>query len=68
MLIPCQLPGREQFKHILFAPQAWSGYDEAYFPSIRDAVEAGDWEEAQKAVDKCATILRKAGHRLNGNS
>jgi hypothetical protein len=62
------LPGREQFKHILFAPQAWSGYDEAFFPAIRDAVEAGDWELAQKQVDKAASILKKAGHRLIGNS
>ena len=27
-----QLPGRQQFVHVIFAPQAWSGYEEAYFP------------------------------------
>lgn len=61
-----QLPGREQFRHILFAPQAWSGYDEAFFPAIRDAVDAGDWNTAQKAVEKCARILKDAVTRLNG--
>ena len=55
-----QLPGRTQFKHVIFAPQAWSGYDEAFFPSIRDAMDAGDWRGAQKQVEKVANILTTA--------
>jgi hypothetical protein len=34
-----QLPGRSQFRHILFAPRAWSRHDAVYFPLIRDALE-----------------------------
>ncbi|KAI9738063.1 MAG: hypothetical protein M1818_005491 [Claussenomyces sp. TS43310] len=60
------LPGRDQFKHILFAPQAWSGYDEAYFPAIRDAVEAGDWPLAQNNIEKAAAILKAASAKLLG--
>ncbi|MCJ1312365.1 hypothetical protein MMC25_006039 [Agyrium rufum] len=59
------LPGREQFKHVIFAPQAWSGYDEAYFPGIRDAVDEGDWKLAQKQADKVARIIERACKRLN---
>jgi hypothetical protein len=59
-----QLPGRTQFKHVIFAPQAWSGYDEAFFPSIRDAMDAGDWAEAQKQVEKVANILSTAVSNL----
>jgi hypothetical protein len=55
-----QLPGRTQFKHVIFAPQAWSGYDEAFFPSIRDAMDAGDWIEAQNQVRKVASIISTA--------
>ncbi|KAF1812824.1 carboxypeptidase [Eremomyces bilateralis CBS 781.70] len=58
------VPGREQFKHIIFGPQLWSGYDEAYFPAIRDAVDAGDWALAQKQLEKAARILRNASERL----
>ncbi|KAI9737015.1 MAG: hypothetical protein M1834_000604 [Cirrosporium novae-zelandiae] len=58
------LPGREQFKHILFAPQAWSGYDEAFFPLIRDAVDADDWDAAQKAVNRVSSILGHASRKL----
>ena len=59
-----QLPGREQFKHVLFAPQAWSGYDEAFFPGIRDAVDERDWKLAQKQVEKVARIIERACRRL----
>jgi len=62
------IPNRTQFKHILFGPQLWSGYDEAFFPAIRDAVEAGDWALAQTQVEKSATILKKASKKLVGNT
>ncbi|MCJ1441410.1 MAG: hypothetical protein MMC23_001896 [Stictis urceolatum] len=58
------LPGREQFKHVIFAPQAWSGYDEAFFPGPRDAIDAQDWKGAQNQVDKVAKILKHASEEL----
>jgi Transferrin receptor-like dimerisation domain/Peptidase family M28/PA domain len=61
------LPGRTQFKHVIFAPQAWSAYDEAFFPSIRDAIDANDWTAAEQQVKKVARILTKAALKLNGN-
>lgn len=59
------LTNRTQFKHVLFAPQAWSGYDEAFFPGIRDALDIGDWTEARKQVEKVAGILDQAVAMLN---
>ena len=49
-----QLPGRQQFVHVIFAPQAWSGYEEAYFPGsvfldISWSVTAGS-THAEKAL------------------
>jgi hypothetical protein len=61
------LPAREQFKHVIFAPQAWSGYDEAYIPGVRDAIDNGDWEEAQRQVEKVARVLGAAARKLNHN-
>ncbi|KAL8667532.1 MAG: hypothetical protein Q9168_007257 [Polycauliona sp. 1 TL-2023] len=54
------LPGREQFKHIIFAPQLWDTYGTAYFPGVRDAVEEGEWGLAQSQVEKAARILDRA--------
>ncbi|RVX73304.1 hypothetical protein B0A52_02946 [Exophiala mesophila] len=59
------LVNRTQFKHVLFAPQLWSGYDEAFFPGIRDAVDAGDWDGARKQVELVAGIMDNAARRLN---
>ncbi|KAK8253530.1 putative glutamate carboxypeptidase Tre2 [Phyllosticta capitalensis] len=58
------IPGREQYKHVIFGPDAWSGYDEAFFPAVRDAVELGDWELAQRQVNKAAGIISKASDKL----
>ncbi|KAI0485148.1 peptidase-like protein [Xylariaceae sp. FL0804] len=58
------IPNRTQFKHVVFGPQLWSGYDEAYFPAIRDVVEAEDWPLAQQIVDKTAKIITEAARSL----
>ena len=59
------LVNRTQFKHVLFAPDRWSGYDEAFFPGVRDMVEVGDWDGAQNQVVKIAGLLRRAAEKLN---
>ncbi|KAI1209510.1 Zn-dependent exopeptidase [Annulohypoxylon truncatum] len=58
------IPNRTQFKHVVFGPQLWSGYDEAFFPAIRDAVDAEDWSLTQKLIDKTADIITKAAKAL----
>lgn len=64
MLTLSQLPGREQFKHIIFGPQVWPTADGGIFPGIRDAVDEGKWDEARKQVAVVAGILRKASEQL----
>lgn len=61
------LVNRTQFKHVIFAPQIWSGYDEAFFPGVRDAIDANDWSEAQHQVQKVADILSNAAQKLTHN-
>ena len=59
------LANRTQFKHVISAPQAWSGYDDATFPGVRDAIDAGDWDLAQQEVMKVAAIVETATGVLN---
>nr|OQO17161.1 hypothetical protein B0A51_15218 [Rachicladosporium sp. CCFEE 5018] len=59
------IPRREQFKHVIFGPQAWSGYDEAYFPAVRDMLAAGNWTGVQEYTDIAAARMRRAGERLS---
>lgn len=59
-----QIPNRTQFRHVVFGPQLWSGYDEAFFPAIRDTVESGNWTLASETIEKTARIIRDAAKPL----
>ncbi|KAI5251005.1 glutamate carboxypeptidase 2 [Aureobasidium subglaciale] len=61
---PYGVPGREQYKHVIFGPQLWDGYAAAYFPAVRDALQEGRWEDAQKQLERAARILRVAANKL----
>ncbi|KAI0182432.1 PA domain-containing protein [Xylaria flabelliformis] len=58
------IPNRTQFKHVVFGPQLWNEYDEAYFPAIMDAVEAADWNLARDLVGRIAGIIDRAAEAL----
>ncbi|KAK9488743.1 hypothetical protein V1527DRAFT_120 [Lipomyces starkeyi] len=67
------LPGRNWFKHVIFAPQMWppSAQDKSYlasgtFTAVRDALERGDGEEAQIELDKISYQLYEAAQKLVG--
>jgi N-acetylated-alpha-linked acidic dipeptidase len=59
-----QLPGRNQFKHVIFAPDANNGLESSVYPFIRDAIERKDWAAAAKAIKKTAEVLDRAGDAL----
>ncbi|KAF1978603.1 Zn-dependent exopeptidase [Bimuria novae-zelandiae CBS 107.79] len=65
------LPGRTQFKHVVFGPSAFDASERNYvFPFIRDAIEqkalgkTKDWKLAEKQIKKTADILNNAAERL----
>ncbi|KAH0274027.1 N-acetylated-alpha-linked acidic dipeptidase 2, partial [Aureobasidium melanogenum] len=61
---PYGVPGREQYKHVIFGPQLWDGYAAAYFPAVRDAMYDGKWVDAQGQLLRAARILRQAAEKL----
>ncbi|KAF2007118.1 Zn-dependent exopeptidase [Amniculicola lignicola CBS 123094] len=59
------IPGREQYKHVVFGPDAsGSGYDAAIFPFARDAIQKKDWKLATKQLKKTADLIRYATDKL----
>ncbi|KAF2644929.1 Zn-dependent exopeptidase [Massarina eburnea CBS 473.64] len=60
------LPGRDQFKHVVFGPDASGdgGDDAVLFPFVKDAILKGDWKMAEQALKKTAEIIDRAGERL----
>ncbi|KAL4896978.1 Zn-dependent exopeptidase [Aspergillus ambiguus] len=61
------VPNRTQFKHVIFGPELWSGYDATLFPAIRDSIDAGNWTQTQEWVDRVSAILSTASHKLLHN-
>jgi N-acetylated-alpha-linked acidic dipeptidase len=58
MLLPAGLPGREWFKHQIYAPGLYTGYDAKTLPGIREAAEAGRWDEANQQAEAVVQVLR----------
>lgn len=52
------LPGRPFYKHQLMAPGVYTGYSAKTLPGIREASEAGRWEEANTEAGHVTAALR----------
>ncbi|RAH72284.1 M28 family metallopeptidase [Aspergillus aculeatinus CBS 121060] len=58
------VPNRTQFKHVIFGPELWSGYDPTLFPAIRDSIDAGNWTLTQEWIDRVSDIISSASNSL----
>lgn len=53
------LPGRPWYRHRIYAPGQYTGYEAKTLPGIREAVETGRSDEATQQTVQVATIIRK---------
>jgi N-acetylated-alpha-linked acidic dipeptidase len=52
------LPGRDWFKHLVYAPGLYTGYGVKTLPGVREAIEEHRWDEAnQYAVITSAALM-----------
>ena len=58
-LAPNGLPGRPWVKHVLYAPGTYSGYGAKTLPGVREALEAGRYDEAKQQMQVLATALTR---------
>ncbi|KAJ5493070.1 hypothetical protein N7539_001816 [Penicillium diatomitis] len=58
------IPNRTQFRHVIFGPELWSGYDASIFPAIRDTIRMGNWSLAQHWIDRVANTIHTASDKL----
>jgi N-acetylated-alpha-linked acidic dipeptidase len=54
---PEGLPGREWFRHQVYAPGFYTGYGVKTVPGVREAVEEKQWETAKKQVGVFREVL-----------
>ena len=58
------LPGREWYRHQIYAPGIYTGYGAKTLPGVREAVEASRWDEANREVADVALVLRQLNQRI----
>ena len=58
MTLPEGLPGRDWFKHRIYAPGTYTGYGVKTLPGVREAVEGDRPEEAAKQTEDLIRVLR----------
>jgi N-acetylated-alpha-linked acidic dipeptidase len=59
------LPRRAWYKHMIYAPGVYSGYDAKTLPSVREAIEQKHWEEANSEMLRVATALKAETALIN---
>ncbi len=53
------LPGREWYRHFVYAPGMLTGYGVKTLPGIREAIEANRWEEAAAYIPITTAVLTR---------
>jgi N-acetylated-alpha-linked acidic dipeptidase len=59
------LPGREWYKHLIYAPGLYTGYGVKTIPGVREAIEQDHWDEANQYVTLTAAALSAYCDRLD---
>ncbi|MBV9316725.1 MAG: folate hydrolase, partial [Gammaproteobacteria bacterium] len=54
---PQGLPGRDWFRHLVYAPGLLTGYAVKTVPGVREAIESARWEEANRYAAITAQVL-----------
>ena len=64
LLSPNGLPGRDWYRHQLYAPGMYTGYGAKTLPGIREAVEGARWQEANQQASQVAGVLSNFNARV----
>jgi N-acetylated-alpha-linked acidic dipeptidase len=59
------LPGREWYRHYIYAPGLLTGYGVKTLPGVREAIEENQWERANQFAAFTADVLTKYCERLD---
>jgi len=59
------LPGRDWYKHMIYAPGLYTGYGVKTLPGVREAIEQNHWDEANQYAALTAAALTAYCDRLD---
>src|SRR5207249_5232932 len=64
LLHPAGLPGREWYRHMIYAPGLHTGYGVKTLPGVREAIEQRRWSEVDQYMNIIAGVLKAYSDRL----
>ena len=59
------LPGREWYRHMLYAPGLFTGYAAKTLPAVRESVEERRWADAVEYIHVVADVINATASRLD---
>ncbi len=65
LLHPAGLPGREWYRHMIYAPGLHTGYGVKTLPGVREAIEQRRWPEVDQYMSIVAGVLNSYSERLD---
>ena len=65
LLLPAGLPRRPWYRHSIYAPGEFTGYEAVVIPGVNEAIDASDAPRAQSQLDALAQALNRAAAALN---
>ncbi len=65
LLIPAGLPRRPWYRHSIYAPGEFTGYEAVVIPGVNEAIDASDTTRAQAQLDVLAKALNRASAALD---
>jgi len=64
LLDPEGLPHRPWYRHVIYAPGEYTGYDAVVLPHLNEALDKHDGAEAQQGLNRVAEALQRASQTL----
>jgi N-acetylated-alpha-linked acidic dipeptidase len=55
---PAGLPGRAWYKHQIYAPGVYTGYEAKAIPAVQEAIEQKKWKLAEDSIARAAAALQ----------
>lgn len=64
-LLPQGLPRRPWYRHSIYAPGEFTGYESVVIPGVNEAIDASDSARAQSQLDQLSQALIRAANALD---
>jgi len=64
LLIPAGLPRRPWYRHSIYAPGEFTGYEAVVIPGVNEAIDASDTPRAQSQLNALAQALARVANAL----